>query len=79
MIAPGSDDAEVFTSWPEVQDPGVGLVCTRLKLRWLCRRSAGAFGSSRILLEVSFFFLETESVSLDWGCAQNPITRFSYT
>lgn len=65
MIAQGSGDAEVFTSWPEVQDPAVGLVCTRLKLRWLCRKSAGALGSSGILLEVSFFFLETESVSLD--------------
>lgn len=51
-MAQGSGDAEVFTSWPEVQDPAVGLVCTRLKLRWLCRKSAGALGSSGILLEV---------------------------
>lgn len=80
MIAQGSGDAEVFTSWPEVHDPAGGLVRSRPKLlRWLCGRSAGALGSSRLLLEVSFFFLETESMALDLGYAQNLITRFSYT
>lgn len=74
MTARGSGDAGVFASWPEAQDPAGGHVCFCLKLRWLSE----CFGLATMLLEISVFFLEIESMALDLGCVQNPITRFSY-
>lgn len=78
MTARGSGDAEVFASWPETPDPAGRHVSSPEPAPVAVREERRALGSPHRLLEVSFFFLETESVALDLGCVQKPMTRFSY-